>query len=92
MSSINFINESWEKRFDDKDFLDKKKLVGRVYHLMLQGAIAQTADDRHDIAVSIVAEVANSMFPCCTKCGKAMRNIVCRDCKIKDQGILGTIN
>ena len=92
MSSINFINDSWHKEFDDRDFYDKKKLVGRIYNLMVQGMMAPTADLRHEFAITILTEVANGMSPCCTSCGKRLHNIKCKDCKMKSQGILGSLN
>lgn len=92
MPPINFINNSWQKSFEDTDFLDRKKLVGEVYHRMVMGMMQKTPDERHATAVDIVLMVANGMYPACTVCGKKCQDTRCRNCKIQQNGILGIIS
>jgi hypothetical protein len=92
MSALNFIDPSLHKQFNDRDFLDKEKLVGQVYHLMLTGMMDPHPDHRHMAALNIVMVCANSMFPACPRCGTKCEDTRCKNCKIQQGGILGIIN
>lgn len=92
MPSINFLEESWDKQYDDKDFLNRSKLVGQVYHMMINGALLPSVEERHMAAMELVATVANAMYACCSNCGKKLDKPTCKDCNIKKNGLLGIIN
>lgn len=90
-SILNWGDKNLDKRIDEKDFIDRKTLEGRVYHLMVQGMMLPTPEERHHAAMHIVIEVANGMYAACPGCGKRCEDTRCQSCKYKQQGILGNL-
>lgn len=79
------------KSVDDVDFLNKEKLIGRVYHHLILSMQSQTVEERHQWALRIMIEVVNDCFPACPSCGTKCNDTTCQSCKYKQKGILGNV-